>query len=110
MRLHILGSVIQPDVLSVHYDPQLWGPEDPNLFRPERHEVKRHSMAFLSFGGGPRSCVAVRFSMLIIKVCLAYLLRYYTVLPSGNVEDSLQLRELFVLQSTVLRVRLEKLQ
>ncbi|CAF1401792.1 unnamed protein product, partial [Rotaria sordida] len=33
-------SIIQPDIFSIHYNPNLWGPEDPNLFIPERHEIK----------------------------------------------------------------------
>jgi hypothetical protein len=24
------------DVLSLHYDPEIWGPEDPNVFYPQR--------------------------------------------------------------------------
>jgi hypothetical protein len=24
------------DVLSLHYDPEIWGPEDPNVFCPQR--------------------------------------------------------------------------
>ncbi|CAF1456723.1 unnamed protein product, partial [Rotaria sordida] len=26
------GFIIQPDIFSIHYNPNLWGPEDPNLF------------------------------------------------------------------------------
>jgi cytochrome P450 len=27
---------IAVDVLSLHYDPEIWGPEDPNTFYPQR--------------------------------------------------------------------------
>ncbi|CAF4703224.1 unnamed protein product [Rotaria socialis] len=37
-------NIIQPDVFSIHYDPDLWGSEDPNLFIPERHLVKSHAI------------------------------------------------------------------
>ncbi|CAF4383314.1 unnamed protein product [Rotaria socialis] len=37
-------NIIQPDVFSIHYDPDLWGPEDPNLFIPKRHLVKSHAI------------------------------------------------------------------
>lgn len=30
------GTMVQPDVWSMHYDPDYWGPEDPKKFNPER--------------------------------------------------------------------------
>ncbi len=30
------NTLIVVDVLSVHYDPELWGPVDPNVFYPLR--------------------------------------------------------------------------
>jgi len=30
-----IGSIISPDVLSIHNDANVWGPEDPNLSRNE---------------------------------------------------------------------------
>lgn len=109
MLLYIEGDVIQPDVLSVHYDPELWGPEDPKLFYPERHEIKRHPLAFLSFGCGPRNCVGMRLGLWTIKLCLAYVSRHYEIVPSNKMEESLQMRERFVLQPTALFIKLKKL-
>jgi hypothetical protein len=31
-----VGVTVAVDVLSLHYDPQYWGPEDPNKFYPLR--------------------------------------------------------------------------
>ena len=31
-----LNMAIAVDVLSIHYDPELWGPTDPKLFYPSR--------------------------------------------------------------------------
>ncbi|CAF1153044.1 unnamed protein product [Rotaria sordida] len=53
------GSIIYSDIHSVHYDRELWGPEDPYMFYPERHQTKRHPMAYIPFGVGPRQCVDV---------------------------------------------------
>ncbi|CAF3276627.1 unnamed protein product, partial [Rotaria sp. Silwood2] len=44
---------MQSDVFTIHYNPYLWDPEDPNLYKSERHEVKRHHVAWMSFGVGP---------------------------------------------------------
>ena len=35
-----VDTVISIDVLSLHYDPELWGPEDPNVFCPLRFYKK----------------------------------------------------------------------
>jgi hypothetical protein len=45
------------DVLSIHYDPEIWGPTDPNVFYPPRFspEIKRNPVAYLGFGVGPRN-------------------------------------------------------
>ena len=37
-------------VLSIHYDPVLWGPVDPNIFYPERFLTDRNPAAYLPFG------------------------------------------------------------
>ncbi|CAF4926540.1 unnamed protein product, partial [Rotaria sp. Silwood1] len=51
------GNLVHADVYSIHYDRELWGPEDPYVFFPERHKIKRHPMAYLPFGAGPRHCI-----------------------------------------------------
>lgn len=30
------GTMVQPDIWSLHYDPAHWGPNDPQQFDPER--------------------------------------------------------------------------
>ena len=32
----IAGTVIQANVMDVHMDQEIWGPEDPQKFHPER--------------------------------------------------------------------------
>ncbi|CAF1493246.1 unnamed protein product [Rotaria magnacalcarata] len=62
------------DVLSLHYDSEYWGPEPVHEFYPERHACKRHPLAFMLFGGGPRICLGMRFAFPEIKLCLLRLL------------------------------------
>ena len=33
------GTMVQPDVWSLHYNPEHWGPTDPKKFDPERWVV-----------------------------------------------------------------------
>lgn len=44
------GVNVVVDVLSIHYDPVIWGPVDPNIFYPERFLTQRSSTAWLPFG------------------------------------------------------------
>ncbi|CAF5065517.1 unnamed protein product, partial [Rotaria sp. Silwood1] len=65
------GDIIQPDIYSIHYSSELWGPYDPHEFYPDRHrDNNRSPMAFMAFGNGPRSCVGMRFALLEIKLVL----------------------------------------
>jgi cytochrome P450 len=106
--LLFLGSVIQPDIFSIHYNHDLWGPEDPNLFIPERHAVKRHPVAWMPFGVGPRNCVGMRFALMELKMCLIRLLRQYRILPGDKIEEGFQRTERLVIQPDAIFVKLEK--
>ncbi|CAF1280749.1 unnamed protein product [Rotaria magnacalcarata] len=107
---HIIekNSIIQPDIFSIHYNPDLWGPEDPNLFIPERHLVKRHPIAWMPFGVGPRNCVGMRFALMELKMCLIELLQQYRILPSDRTEEGFQLREKLSIGPDAVFIKLEK--
>ncbi len=100
--------MIHADVYSVHYDPELWGPEDPYVFFPERHETKRHSMAFLPFGAGPRHCIGMRFALIEMKILLVRLLREYSILPGEHLESKFNIRELIVIAPEQVWIKLVK--
>ncbi|CAF0806839.1 unnamed protein product [Didymodactylos carnosus] len=100
------GSVVQADVFSVHYDPDLWGPHDPNEFYPERHEEKRHPLAYLPFGVGPRNCVGLRFAMIEMKIFLTRLLKQYTVVKCDKLEKHFNIREKIVLAPAEVWIKL----
>jgi cytochrome P450 len=104
----VSGSVIQPDVFTIHYNPDLWGPEDPNLFIPERHEVKRHPVAWMPFGVGPRACIGMRFALMELKMCLIRLLRQYRILPGDKIEEGFKRQETSVILPNAIFVKLEK--
>ena len=76
------GAFIRLDVLSVHFNEDLWDPLPANEFHPEWHETKRHPMSFLFFGAGPRTCIGARFALSALFHSLqptagkAYVLRY----------------------------------
>ncbi|CAF5112635.1 unnamed protein product, partial [Rotaria sp. Silwood1] len=69
------------------------GPEDPNIFLPERHSTPRHPAAFIPFGLGPRNCIGKRFALMEIKMCLARLLRQYSIHPGDQMEEKFELKD-----------------
>ena len=75
------GTNLTADIYSIHYDEQLYGPVSPFEFYPERFQEKRHPLAWLPFGVGPRSCIGMHFAVLEIKLILVQILRRYTIVP-----------------------------
>jgi len=49
--------IVRIDHMAIHFDPDLWGPTDPYVFDPLRHDQKRDALSFLAFGIGPRICL-----------------------------------------------------
>ncbi|GBM81409.1 Cytochrome P450 3A8, partial [Araneus ventricosus] len=70
------GMVIVIPTYALHQDPKLFpDPEkfDPDRFLPEER-AKRDSYAYLPFGDGPRHCIGMRFALIEVKTCLAYVI------------------------------------
>lgn len=86
---------ISVDVLSIHFDQDIWGPVDPNTFYPVRFspEIKRPAAAFLGFGLGPRNCVGMKFAIFEIKIALVKILMKFEILPGKRLSDQLELAE-----------------
>ncbi|XP_074641107.1 cytochrome P450 3A29-like [Tubulanus polymorphus] len=84
------GTLVTADIHTIHRDIKHWGPEDTNLFIPERfsteRKAERHPIAFLGFGAGPRNCIGMRFALLEMKMILVRLLQQYRVEPCAKTE------------------------
>ncbi|CAF4690812.1 unnamed protein product, partial [Rotaria sp. Silwood2] len=102
------GSIIQADRYTIHRNIDLWGPEDPNEFIPERHLVKRHPLAFMPFGIGPRNCVGMRFALMELKMALANILHKYTILPGNELEEGMKIQENITLSPEAINIRIRK--
>nr|QVK45587.1 cytochrome P450 [Brachionus paranguensis] len=90
--------VIAVDALSVHFDPDVWGPVDPKEFYPERFskEFKRHPCAFMGFGAGPRNCIGMKFALVELKIALCKILLKYEFLPLTHEKEELEIFEMLL--------------
>ncbi len=103
------GTGIAVDIYRLHFDPELWGPVDPHTFYPERFATKRHPMAWIPFGAGPRNCVGMRFALIELKMTLVRLLKTYSLVSCDNEthKDFEKLQEAVVISPKQVIVRLE---
>jgi thromboxane-A synthase len=105
-----VGTRIAIDMYSLHFNPDLWSPVDPNIFYPERFSAKLHPMAWIPFGAGPRNCVGMRFALMELKLALVRLLKTYSIIDCGDkTYKSLErLKENFVIAPREVIVRLQR--
>ena len=105
-----IGTRIAVDMYRLHFDPELWGPVDPHEFYPERFATKRHPMAWIPFGAGPRNCVGMRFALMELKMTLVCLLKKYSIINCGIETEKpfKQLKEAVVIAPDKVIVRLER--
>ncbi|CAF4625554.1 unnamed protein product [Rotaria sp. Silwood1] len=101
------GTKFTLDMYSLHYNNELWGPVDTKIFYPERFATKRHPLAWVAFGAGPRNCVGMKFALAEIKIAIIRLLQKYTIVPSSLANENLELVELVTIAPKQLTVRLE---
>jgi cytochrome P450 len=102
------GTKLTLDMYSLHYNNDLWGPIDTKIFYPERFATKRHPLAWVAFGAGPRNCVGMRFALAEMKIATIHLLKNYRVLPSPLANEDLELVELVTIAPKQLIIRLER--
>lgn len=85
------GTWIKVPVFGIHRDPEIY--PNPDTFDPDRFEKsemkKRHAMAWIPFGDGPRSCIGMRFALMQIQIALVLLLTNLEFLPCSRTIESI---------------------
>lgn len=81
------GTIIAINLYEAHHNPRVW--QEPDMFRPERFEpgdeyeklkARGDGTAFIAFGIGPRLCVGQNLAMAEMRVFLATLRKFNTML------------------------------
>lgn len=91
------GSLVGVCAWTLHRNPALW--PDPERFDPERFvkpDPNRHKLAYLPFGGGPRTCIGNGFAMAEMQIILPMIVRRLSLSLAGGarveIEPSITLR------------------
>ncbi|XP_070617433.1 cytochrome P450 3A29-like isoform X9 [Erythrolamprus reginae] len=73
------GTVVIIPAYVLHRIPEYWS--EPEEYKPERfskeNKESRDQYVFLPFGVGPRNCIAIRFSFLVLKMGLVVALQRF---------------------------------
>ncbi|KAG8249718.1 heme binding [Homalodisca vitripennis] len=87
------GAVIYIPIAAIQRDPQYY--PDPDTFKPERFAGNNYksSAIFAPFDHGPRICIAIKFAVLTIKICIAKILSKYTVRIGSRMQLPLQFEQ-----------------
>ena len=78
-------------IYALHHDEELYpNPEkfDPERFNEENRKT-RDNISLIPFGDGPRSCIAMRFAILEMKILMAVLLTKFKFVKCDQTEVSL---------------------
>ncbi|XP_054161014.1 cytochrome P450 3A4-like, partial [Oppia nitens] len=104
------GQHIEIPVSAIHLNEEYYTHANsyiPERFMPDkRHLIKPYT--YMPFGVGPRNCIAMRFALLEVKTCLAYLVDKYKFLPVPETDVPLKYdKTLTLVQPKRVIVKLE---
>lgn len=84
------GMVVQIPIYSIHNDPDLF--PNPSTFNPDRFDgvdikALRDEGKFFPFGHGPRMCLGMRYSTLVIKAAIAEIVSKFEISVNARTKE-----------------------
>ena len=87
------GQKVSINRIGISYDPKYF--PNPEVFNPDNFSKEaratRDPYTFLGFSQGPRNCIAMRFALLEVKVCIAHLLTRFNFLPCEKTKSDFEI-------------------
>jgi cytochrome P450 family 3 subfamily A len=86
------GQLIQISIYAVQHSEEFFPkPEEfmPQRFMPENRE-KIIPYSYIPFAVGPRNCIAMRFALMEMKVCIAKIVRNFKLFKSPKTDAPLK--------------------
>ena len=87
------GSMVIPNIWSVHHDPKFWAP-DPESYRPERHMNEKGQFVssghVIPFSIGRRSCAGSKIARKILFTIFVSLLKNFDIKVADESEVDLE--------------------
>lgn len=86
------GVKIVVPIFALHHDEKYF--PNPEVFDPERFADGKEipKGAYLPFGDGPRICIAMRFSQLEVKTCVARLVSQFNICVNEKTQEPLKFK------------------
>jgi cytochrome P450 len=86
------GDVVRVSNVGICFDPDIF--PDPKKFNPERflkeNITNRNPYSYMAFSLGPRNCLAMRFALFEIKVCISNLVSNFKFVPSTRTVNEVE--------------------
>jgi len=96
------GQVVQFPIYALHHSPDYWA--DPERFDPTRWLAENRASivpySYLPFGGGPRSCIGMRFAVSEAKLAIASIVERFQVVRTAKTPKKLKVLKGFPLLKT----------
>ena len=83
VRVNNIGICFDPDIFP---NPEEWNPD--NFTKENRAD--RNPYSFMAFSLGPRNCLAMRFAMFEMKVCISHLVSKLKILSTAKTCKNVQ--------------------
>lgn len=88
------SDLVTIPVYAMHYDPDYF--REPLAFDPERFSEKNAASiqpyTYLPFGAGPRNCVALRFALQAVKLCVLHSIHNVELVRTGKTRVPLEFK------------------
>ncbi|CAG2105086.1 unnamed protein product, partial [Medioppia subpectinata] len=89
------GQTVEIPIYAVHHSEDFYPDAEqfvPTRWLPENQD-KLVPYTYLPFGAGHRSCIGMRFALMLVKLALAHVVLRYRFIPTANTDVPIRLKQ-----------------